>query len=103
MADRPYLINRRELSLKEKKDRVDFFNSWNKMYSTGEPIVDVDAFVARTIYDESVTFICNRCNVEEDIDLDILDEFGFDETEIPILYCSHCSNGKMRPKYIVNK
>ena len=31
------------------------------------------------------------------------DEFGFDETEIPKLYCSHCSKGTMKPKYIISK
>ena len=103
MADRPYKINRRELTEQEKRDRVEFFNKWNKMYETGEPVADVEAFVSITIYDETVTFICNRCKVEEDIDLDMVDEFGFDETEIPKLYCSHCSKGTMKPKYIISK
>ena len=73
------------------------------MYETGEPVADVGKFVSRTIYYETVTFICNRCKVEEEIDLDIIDELGFDETEIPKLYCSYCSKGTMKPKYIFSK
>ena len=85
-----------EFEIAEPSDEViDITGEYESISVTNPLTVIVD--------DETVTFICNRCKIEEDIDLDMVDEFGFDENEIPKLYCSHCSKGTMKPKYIISK
>lgn len=93
-----YKTTKIKLSDEEKRERVLFYNEYNKGF---EPPVDVESFVKREIYDEYVDFICDRCRFEQTIDYDLVLEFGENEEGLPELYCTKCNKGIMRPKYII--
>lgn len=61
-------------------------------------------FVKRTIYDETVDFKCIRCNYEENIDYDEVQElWDEDEEDYPKLYCPNCDKPYFVPLDIWNK
>ena len=61
-------------------------------------------FVKRTIYDETVDFKCIRCNYEENIDYEEVQElWDEDEEDYPKLYCPNCDKPYFVPLDIWNK
>ena len=61
-------------------------------------------FVKRTIYDETVDFKCIRCNYEENIDYEEVQElWDEDEKDYPKLYCPNCDKPYFVPLDIWNK
>lgn len=62
------------------------------------PSVDIDDFMKRDIFDESVRFKCLSCGFEYDLEYDILLEIWDEsESDYPILYCDNCSHEKSVP------
>jgi len=65
----------------------------------------VDAFVSRDIFEETITFKCLKCDYEETLDLEIVeeswDDIGF--PDYPVAYCSNCNKDRLVPIDIYNK
>ena len=87
-----YKVKKTALSYEQKKvralDYIDF---------TGQHI-DVEAFCAREIFDETVDMICNKCKYTENVEYDILQEMTFG-LDIPELMCPEC-DGTMKPELV---
>lgn len=93
-----YKINKRKLTVQEKRERAEFFNQYNEGFL---PPVNVEEFIKRDIYDESVDFKCKKCGYEENIDYDLVLEFDTNSQGLPELYCPNCNKGIMLPKDIL--
>ena len=61
-----YKINKIKLTDEQKRERAEFYNEYNAAFM---PPVDVEEFIKRDIYDESVTFKCRKCGFENEIEL----------------------------------
>ena len=81
------------LSDEEKRERAETYNEF-------EPFdkVDVEAFVKRDIYDETIILKCLNCDYEEEVDYDIVSEC-WDESisDYPESYCPRCDQPEMVP------
>ena len=125
-------INRRLLTDEEKYSRAIFFYTYNdksfevvyknpdKIFDQyGQPQLDVEKnfvklsdeikskvleFVKREIYDETITMKCLRCNHEETLDWEMIEEM-FDERfeRYPLLHCPKCGKSKFVPLDIYNE
>ena len=82
----------------EKKQRLeDYKYALENGFYFG-PSVDIDDFMKKDIFDESVRLKCLSCGIESDIEFDILEEM-WDESisDFPTLYCNHCGKEKSVP------
>lgn len=82
----------------EKKQRLEDYKYALKNGFYFGPSVDIDDFMKRDIFDESVHLKCLSCGKESDIEYDILEEM-WDESlsDYPTLYCDHCGKEKSVP------
>lgn len=89
---------KRPLSADEKRERALDFNSY------GDGFVDVEAFVKKDIFKESIFLKCLKCDYQEEVDYDIVSECWDDsESPYPISYCPHCGRDKFVPLDIYNQ
>ena len=72
MARYIYRIDRRFLTKEEKEERVRIYNEWN-IYNP----VDVNEFIAKELYDDTIVFECMDCHGKETFDFDDVKEFFF--------------------------
>ncbi len=92
-------IIKRRLSDEEKRERAETYNEF-------EPFdhVDVDEFVKRDIYDETIVLKCLNCGFQEEVDYDIVSEC-WDESisDYPQSYCAVCNQPKVVPLDVYNR
>lgn len=94
-----YRIDRRLLTKEEKEERVRIYNEWNP-----DNPVDVNEFIAKELYDDTVVFECIDCHGKETFDFDDVKEFfDKDKNLIPFCKCPFCKNGVMIPEDIREK
>lgn len=93
-----------KISDEEKKQRLDDYRYAIKHGFYFGPPVDIEDFMNRDIFDESVRFKCLKCGFEDVLEFDILEEM-WDESisDYPILPCYHCSKEKFVPIDIYHK
>ncbi|OHE45694.1 MAG: hypothetical protein A3K26_04740 [Tenericutes bacterium RIFOXYA12_FULL_35_10] len=93
-----------KISDEEKNQRLEDYRYALKNGFYFGPPVDIDDFIKRDIFDESVRFKCLSCGFEDNLEYDILLEM-WDESvsDYPILYCNHCSKEKSVPIDIYHK
>lgn len=61
----------------------------------------IEEFVNKDIYDETIIMKCLKCNHEEELDYEIIEETWFDGA-YPIGYCPNCDKPKFVPLDIWN-
>jgi hypothetical protein len=93
-----------KISDEEKNQRLEDYRYALKYGFYFGPPVDIDDFIKRDIFDESVRFKCLSCGFEDNLEYDILLEM-WDESvsDYPILYCNHCSKEKSVPIDVYHK
>lgn len=92
---------KRPLSETEKRERVMFYNDFNDSF---EPEVDVEEFVKRDIFDETIILKCLNCGFQEEVDYDIVEEC-WDESASPYpeSYCAKCNKPTVVPLDVYNR
>ena len=91
---------KRYLSVHEKRQRATEFNEFCDSFET----VDVDAFVKKEIFDETIILKCLNCGFQEEVDYDIISEcWDESESDYPESYCMKCNTPKVVPLDVYNK
>ena len=90
---------KRLLTDEEKRERALDYNEFNEF----DP-VNVDEFVKKVIYDETIILKCLNCGFQEEVDYDIISEC-WDESDgnYPESYCMKCNKPKVVPLDVYNK
>jgi len=87
-----------KISDEEKRQRLEDYRYALKNGFYFGPPVDIDDFMNRDIFDESVHFKCLKCGFEHDIEYDILLEmWDAFESDYPTLYCDSCGKENSVP------
>lgn len=93
-----------KISDAEKKQRLkDYKYALKHGFYVGPP-VDIDDFMNRDIFDESVCLKCLSCGSESVIEYDILLEM-WDESisDYPLLFCDQCGKENLVPIDVYHK
>lgn len=90
---------KRYLTDDEKRDRAEYFNE----FATFDK-VDVEEFVKKDIFDETIILKCLNCGFQEEVDYDIVsecwDEF---QSDYPESYCMKCNKPEVVPLDVYNR
>jgi|LGOV01.1.fsa_nt_gb hypothetical protein len=90
---------KRYLSDKEKRQRAEEFNE----FSTFDK-VDVEEFVKKDIFDETIILKCLNCGFQEEVDYDIVSEMWNEfESDYPESYCMKCDKPDVVPLDVYNR
>jgi len=90
---------KRLLTDEEKRERALDYNEFNEF----DP-VNVDEFVKKVIYDETIILKCLNCGFQEEVDYDIISEcWDESESNYPESYCMKCNKPKVVPLDVYNK
>jgi hypothetical protein len=66
--------------------------------------VDVEEFVKREIFDETIELKCLDCGFQEEIDYDIVSEcWDSFMSDYPVSYCPKCNTGDVVPLDVYNR
>lgn len=91
---------KRYLTVQEKRQRAEEFNEFFEGFET----VDVEAFVKKDIFDETIILKCLHCGFQEEVDYDIIsecwDEF---DSDYPESYCAKCNKPEVVPLDVYNR
>jgi RNase P subunit RPR2 len=91
---------KRYLTNEEKCDRAEYFNEFCEGFET----VDVEAFVKKDIFDESIVLKCLNCGFQEEVDYDIISEMWNEfESDYPESYCMKCNKPDVVPLDVYNR
>ena len=87
-----------KISDEEKKQRLEDYKYALKNVFYFGPQVDINDFMNRDIFDESVHLKCLSCGKKSVIEYDILEEM-WDESvsDYPVLYCDYCGKENSVP------
>ena len=125
-----FTLIRRQLSEKEKYNRAIFYYTFDDFFF--EPVYENDEFdedgnynydiekcmaqldevtkkqilnfVKKDVYDEKVTLKCLKCDYEETVPWDIVDEtWDREDSPYPISYCQRCDKPHFVPIDIYNQ
>lgn len=90
---------KRYLSDDEKRKRAEDYNE----FATFDK-VDVDEFVKKDIYDETIILKCLNCGFQEEVDYDIVSEMWNEfESDYPESYCPSCDEPDVVPLDVYNR
>lgn len=90
---------KRYLTDDEKRDRVVHYNEFCEFGG-----MDVEAFVKRDIFDESIILKCLNCGFQEEVDYDIVSEcWDHSISDYPESYCPKCNKPTVVPLDIYEK
>ncbi|MBU1145046.1 MAG: hypothetical protein KJ971_04230 [Firmicutes bacterium] len=90
---------KRFLTDDEKRERALDYNRFDDFDQ-----VDVDEFVKKVIFDETIILKCLNCGFQEEVDYDIVSECWDDsESDYPESYCMKCNKPKVVPLDVYNK
>jgi hypothetical protein len=90
---------RHYLSDDEKRKRAEDYND----FATFDK-VDVDEFVKKDIYDETIILKCLNCGFQEEVDYDIVSEMWNEfESDYPESYCPSCDKPDVVPLDVYNR
>jgi len=91
---------KRYLSDEEKRDRATYYNEFSDDFGQ----IDVEEFVKKDIFDESIILKCLNCGFQEEVDYDIIsecwDEF---DSDYPESYCIKCNKPTVVPLDVYNR
>jgi len=89
---------KRYLSVEEKRERAQDYNEFEVDQ------VDIDEFVKKDIFDETVILKCLNCAFQEEVDYDFISEY-WDESvsKYPESYCPKCNMPKVVPLDVYNR
>lgn len=91
---------KRLLTDDEKRQRAIEFNEFCEDFET----IDVEKFVKKVIYDETIILKCLNCGFQEEVDYDIISEcWDESESDYPESYCMKCNKPKIVPLDVYNK
>jgi hypothetical protein len=94
-----FSTKKRYLTNEEKRQRAIEFNE----YCEGFETVNVEAFVKKDIFDETLVLKCLNCGFEEEIDYDIVSEcWDSFMSDYPVSYCPKCNTGDVVPLDVYN-
>jgi hypothetical protein len=92
---------KRPLSEAEKRERATFYNDFKESF---EPEVDVETFVKREIFDETIILKCLKCGFQEEVDYDIIEEcWDASASPYPESYCAKCNKPTVVPLDVYNR
>lgn len=83
---------KRYLTDDEKRQRAKDYNefAFNK--------IDVDEFVKKDIFDETIILKCLNCGFQEEVDYDIVSEMWNEfQSDYPESYCVNCNKPEVVP------
>ncbi|MDC7242604.1 MAG: hypothetical protein PQJ44_01160 [Sphaerochaetaceae bacterium] len=90
---------KRYLSDDEKRRRAEEYNE----FATFDK-VDVDEFVKKDIYDETIILKCLNCGFQEEVDYDIVSECWNEfQSDYPESYCPSCDKPDVVPLDVYNR
>ncbi len=98
---------KRPLSEAEKRERALVYNDFMDPFEPdpNAPIdVDVEEFVKREIFDETIILKCLNCGFQEEVDYDLIEEC-WDESMSPYpeSYCAKCNKPTVVPLDVYNR
>lgn len=95
-----FSTKKRYLTDQEKRTRALEFNE----YCLDFEKVDVEEFVKRDIFDETIELKCLDCGFQEEIDYEIVSEcWDAFLSDYPISYCPKCNKGDVVPLDVYNR
>ena len=95
-----FSTKKRYLTDDEKRKRAIEFNE----FCLDIEKVDVEEFVKREIFDETIELKCLDCGFQEEIDYDIVSEcWDSFMSDYPVSYCSKCNTGDVVPLDVYNR
>ncbi|MFA5693037.1 MAG: hypothetical protein WC907_05410 [Acholeplasmataceae bacterium] len=95
-----FSTKKRYLTDDEKRKRAIEFNEFCLDIET----VDVEEFVKREIFDETIELKCLDCGFQEEIDYDIVSEcWNSFMSDYPVSYCPKCNTGDVVPLDVYNR
>jgi len=88
----------RYLSVEEKRERAQDYNEFEVDQ------VDIDEFVKKDIFDETIILKCLNCDFQEEVDYEFVSEC-WDESDsmYPVSYCPKCNKPKVVPIDVYNR
>lgn len=90
---------KRLLTDDEKRERALDYNQFDEFDQ-----VDVEKFVKKVIYDETIILKCLNCGFQEEVDYDIISEcWDESDSDYPESYCMKCNKPKVVPLDVYNK
>jgi hypothetical protein len=94
-----FSTKKRYLTNEEKRQRAIEFNE----YCEGFETVNVEAFVKKDIFDETIVLKCLDCGFQEEIDYDIVSEcWDSFMSDYPESYCRKCNKPEVVPIDVYN-
>lgn len=109
VADMPkhFSTIKRPLSEAEKRERATFYNDFMDPFEPdpNAPVdVDVEEFVKREIFDETIILKCLNCGFQEEVDYDIVEEcWDASASPYPESYCPKCNKPTVVPLDVYNR
>lgn len=95
-----FSTKKRYLTDDEKRKRAIEFNE----FCLDIEKVDVEEFVKREIFDETIELKCLDCGFQEEIDYDIVSEcWNSFMSDYPVSYCPKCNTGDVVPLDVYNR
>lgn len=95
-----FSTKKRYLTDDEKRKRAIEFNE----FCLDIEKVDVEEFVKREIFDETIELKCLDCGFQEEIDHDIVSEcWNSFMSDYPVSYCPKCNTGDVVPLDVYNR
>jgi len=98
---------KRPLSEAEKRERATFYNDFMDPFEPdpNAPVdVDVEEFVKREIFDETIILKCLNCGFQEEVDYDIVEEcWDASASPYPESYCPKCNKPTVVPLDVYNR
>jgi len=95
-----FSTKKRYLTDDEKRKRAIEFNEFCLDFEK----VDVNEFVKREIFDETIELKCLDCGFQEEIDYDIVSEcWDSFMSDYPVSYCPKCNTGDVVPLDVYNR
>ena len=92
---------KRPLSLEEKRQRAIEYNRYKAPF---EPVVNVEDFAKREIFDETIILKCLHCGFQEEVDYEFIEEsWDPHDSDYPIAYCAKCDQPEVVPLDIYQK
>jgi RNase P subunit RPR2 len=89
---------KRYLSDDEKRQRAEEYNE----YAFDK--VDVEAFIRKDIFDETIILKCLNCGFQEEVDYDIISEIWNEfQSDYPESYCANCNKPDVVPLDVYNR
>jgi len=93
------------LSEAEKHERALVYNDLMDPFEPdGNDDVDIEEFVKRDIFDETIILKCLNCGFQEEVDYDLIEEcWNESMSPYPESYCTKCNKPTVVPLDVYNR